>query len=38
MLTDTTPVQDKLIKIFGSTATPPDGDMGNTQPGPMHPC
>ena len=32
MLTDTTPVQDKLIKISGSTATPPGADMGNTQP------
>ena len=30
MLTETTPVQDKLTSIFGSPATPPSADMGNT--------
>ncbi len=30
MLTDTTPTQDKLAKIFSLSRYAPDGDMGNT--------
>ena len=37
MLTETSPLQDKLTAFSASTAMPPDADVGNTRKPPPEP-